>query len=147
LAVNKDTIITLEVLAVISMVIVLLLQRPGVSTEKYAIRHDQVDFQRRRSDVASATEREFGDSHPVAKLILFRAGGLLLFVGGLTVVLVSSPLTFNPRWIVSILIGLGLAIQLLAVVLFDFWGLALSRQISRNVRSEVPAEDDKSDSW
>jgi hypothetical protein len=146
-AVDRELLITLEILAAVSMLLILLVQRPGIPTEKYALRHNQVDFQRRRSEVAVATERDFAESHPIAKIILFRAGGILLFVAGLSVILVSAPLTFDPKWIVKVLIGLGLAIQLVSVVLWDFWGLALARRISRNVRSQVPVEGQGGDPW
>jgi hypothetical protein len=131
-------IIGFEVLAVISMLIVLLIQRPGVATEKYAQRHDQVELQRERAQVAKATEKNFGASHPTANFILFRGGGVMLFAGGLAIILVSAPLDFDPKWITSVLIGVGLAIQIAAVVLTDFWGVSLSIQISKSVRSANP---------
>lgn len=144
---DKELIVTLEIIAGLSMVLILLIQRPGVPSEKYAIRNDLVEFQRRRSEVAAATEREFGESHPVARLILFRAGGLLLFVSGLSIVLVTAPLEFDPKWIANVLIGFGLTVQLVAVVLYDYWGLSLSRKISKSVRVAVPAKDKSGGSW
>jgi hypothetical protein len=115
------------------MVLVFVRLRPGVTTEKYAQKHDRVDLNRRRARVAKKVEDEFRRLHRVANVMVCRAGGFSLWVAGLCLVIVSSPHAISPQQLRNVLIGIGLGIQLFGTVLFDFWGIWLSRSISKAV--------------
>jgi hypothetical protein len=128
--------ITFEIVTALAMVLVLLRQWPGVTSVQYAKKHNQVELQEKRAAAAKMAEKEFGQRHAVANVILNRAGGVLLWGVGLCIVILSAPHIFDTGWPHSAVASFGLAIQLVAAVLYVFWGLIASRTISKAVHAE-----------
>ena len=130
-------LIEFEILTALAIVLVFLRQRPGVTTVQYAAKHNQVERQRKRAEAARRAEVEFGEQHRSAQFILYKAGGFSLWVAGLCVVIVSAPNEINPKWFDSAITGLGIGMQLVATVLYVFWGILASRNISKAVRTQA----------
>jgi hypothetical protein len=137
-------LVEFEILTALAMGLVLLVQRPGVHTPRYAAKRGQSASQQKRSEAARLTEERFGEEHPVARLVLFKAGGILLWVAGLAIVITAAPDVWNSQTATDAITGVGLAIQAVGAGLFVIWGLILSRSIARAVR-EIPA--DSTDTW
>ncbi len=137
-------IIAFEVVTAVTGFLIVAIQRPGCTTPQYALKHGKVDLNRKRVEAAKVAETRFGEDHCVAHFILYRAGGFALWGGGLCVVIVSAPRVLSPAWINSAIIGAGLAVQLVAWVLWVFWGILSSRSISKAVHA-VPGGDQASD--
>ena len=133
-----------EILTALAMGFVLLVQRPGVHTSKYAAKRGQSASQQKRSEAARLTEERFGEQHPVARLVLFKAGGILLWVAGLAIVITAAPDVWNSQTATDAIAGLALGIQAFSAGLFVIWGPILSRSIARAVHG-IPA--DSTDTW
>jgi len=133
MSIGTPYIVVFEIATAVTGFLILLIQRPGVTTPQYAEKHGNFEVNQKRAEAANVAEARFVDDHAVARFILGRAGGFALWGGGLCVVIVYSPRVLNPAWIDSAIIGLGLAVQLVAWVLWVFWGLISARTISRAV--------------
>jgi hypothetical protein len=132
----RSLVIVFEVVTAMTILLVLLIQRPGVTTTRYALKHHQEELQQKRREAAKLAEDQFGRQHRVAQFILYKAGGIGLWVAGLCVVIVSAPKVLSPRWLNSAFIGSGLGVQVAATSLFVFWGLRSSRSIWKAVRAK-----------
>ena len=104
-------------------------------TEKYAAAHGQLEVQRKKAQAARFTEDRFIDENAVAKFVIGKGGGFGLWALGLCIVIVAAPRLWNPQWINTAIIGFGLAVQFAATILIVYWGVRLSRAISRAVRA------------
>jgi hypothetical protein len=128
--------IALEIVTALAMVLVLLRQWPGVTSVQYARKHGQEELQQKRAAAAKLAEKQFGERHAFANVILNRAGGVLLWGVGLCIVILSAPHIFDSGWPHSGVASFGLAIQLVAAALYVFWGLIASRAISKAVHAQ-----------
>jgi hypothetical protein len=128
--------IAIEISTALAMLLVLLMQRPGVTTPEYARKHNQESLQRKRAAAAQIAANQFREGHATANWVFYRAGGIALWGVGLCIVILSAPHLFNSDWPDSKVAGFGLVLQLVGSVLYVFWGLLAYRTISKAVRAQ-----------
>jgi hypothetical protein len=129
----RSYFILFEVVTAVSMFGIILMQRPGVPTEKFAKKHGWLDLQQRREIAAENAERQFAIDHPFAARMCFRAGGILFWGAGLCFVIVSAPISTDSVRLASV--SLGLVVQAVATIVYVGAGLMASRAISRAVHA------------
>jgi hypothetical protein len=130
-------VITLEIVTAVAMLLVLLMQRPGVTTPEYAKKHDQENLQRQRAEAAKVAAREFRERHAIANFAFYKAGGIALWGVGLCIVILSAPHLFDSGWPDSVGAQIGLLLQVLGSVLYVFWGLRARRSVSKAVHAQA----------
>jgi hypothetical protein len=125
-------LIAAEVAMALCMFAVLLVQRPGMHSPRFAQEHGQVELRRRQSEVARAAEHEYRDTHAFVRFAVIKPGAALYLWGaGLCIVILSEP---NNSGIEHVFYGLGLTLQILAAATFVVCGLRLAGHIWNAVR-------------
>jgi hypothetical protein len=137
--------IVIEILLLLSMVVVFLMQRPGVTTEGFARRHNELELNRRRVALVDAAYEDYYQRHPVAQFLVAKGGGFVLFVTGGGLMYVASPRIWQPDWINTAIIALGFGVQVVATVVCDVMGIKEWRHLIDVVRSSERPPKDQSD--
>jgi hypothetical protein len=123
--------IAFEVVTAASLVVVVLMQRPGLKNESYSRKHNIWQTQRRKLSMARQAELEYWQRHSLVRLVMDHGRGLIAYAVGFGIVLLSTPGSIHPDWTNHLIFAVGLVIQLLATVSYDVCGVLTFRRISR----------------
>jgi hypothetical protein len=121
-----------EVVMALFFLVGIGIQTPGVPSEKYAQKHGLAEEQTEKKSKADEATIDFLSEHLWADRILKKT--MIGFAVGFSVVIASTPRSLRPNWINTGLILVGIAVQLVSVVIFFGYSLAINRAVRRALR-------------
>ena len=124
-----------ELLTAFSLLVVMVIQKPGVKNKAYSQKHGIADVQNEYRRIADQTERDFWRKYPIVGIIVDRSRGVILWSCGFAFMTISSPYPFSPASIWTAIFWLGIAIQIVATVWYVTCGSITSYKVARALRS------------
>jgi hypothetical protein len=122
----RSLLIGVEVFAYLSVFVVMSIQYPGIPNEKYAMRHALEQRRVEQLAVVKESRQEFSREHSVLDHVYAKA--VIPFSVGFSIAVVAIAIPAS-GWR-SLLIALGITVQLVAALAFDLAGISRSRFVS-----------------